>query len=241
MTELQKAHGGGRAVRRTVAWLLVCACVLGSLGLSAAAAHAQSGRRSPNISKSSPTTSNGTEAKGESESGSKPDANRVVKPTASFVLMDGNNAFDVDYTTRRIVMEGFARRLGQSPVIAVSQAGKGTRKEARDRAKGEKEVFVVLLELEEESAADPSVRTRTRSDQRLLVIKTYVYAPATGDLKFTDRFVERPYRQSTSVGGVRIPVPSSRTYPSEQQLEQAGRDAADRLLSRFDVTPPRDN
>ncbi|MBA3240417.1 MAG: hypothetical protein H0T60_04245 [Acidobacteria bacterium] len=240
MRELQKAHGGGRAVRRAVAWLLLCACVLGSLGLSASAAHAQSGRRSPNISKSSPTTSNGTEAKGESESGSKPGANRVVKPTASFVVMDGNNAFDVDYTTRRIVLEGFARRLGQSPLVAVSQAGKGTRKEGRDRAKGESEAFVVLLELEEESA-DPSVRTRTRSDQRLLVIKTYVYAPATGDLKFTDRFVERPHRSSTTVGGVRVPVPSSRSNPSEQQLEQAGRDAADRLLSRFDVTPPRDN
>ncbi|MCA1633599.1 MAG: hypothetical protein LC802_07755 [Acidobacteria bacterium] len=237
MMKLQKAHGGApAAARRAMTALLLFACALSAL---AAAARAQSGRRSPNISKSSPATSSGTQAKGESESGSKPGANQVVKPTASFVVMDGNNAFDVDYTTRRIVMEGFARRLGQSPLVAVSQAGKGTRKEARDRAKGENVAFVVLLELEEESA-DAGVRTRTRSDQRLLVIKTYVYAPATGDLKFTDRFSERPYRPTATVGGVRVPVPS-RPYPSEQQLEQAGRDAADRLLSRFDVTPPRDN
>jgi hypothetical protein len=39
---------------------------------------------------------------------------------------------------------------------------------------------------------------------------------------------------------VRVPVPTRRVerYPSQNQLEQAARDAADRLLSRFQITPP---
>ncbi|HEX7956277.1 MAG TPA: hypothetical protein VF508_04995, partial [Pyrinomonadaceae bacterium] len=62
-------------------------------------------------------------------------------------------------------------------------------------------------------------------------------------LKFTDLVYQRPYNDSARVGGVRIPVPSRRVgrYPSQFELEQAGRDAADRLLSRFQVAAPQDN
>ena len=42
---------------------------------------------------------------------------------------------------------------------------------------------------------------------------------------------------------MRVPVPARahRALPVERQLEQAARDAADRLISRFQVTPPPDN
>ena len=51
---------------------------------------------------------------------------------------------------------------------------------------------------------------------------------------------QRPYRDTATIGGVRVPVPSRRMerYPSQLQLEQAARDSADRLLSRFQITPP---
>jgi hypothetical protein len=234
MNKFHNSNGGGPRALRALPALLAFACAFSAFATNL---NAQSGRRSPNISKSSPKPSGDTGAKGESESGQKPETNRVVKPTASFVVFDGNNNLDIDFTTKRIVLDGFMRRLGQSPTVAVSQSGRGSRKDARERAKNEKEAFVVLVELEEESA-DGSMRTNNRTYERLLVIKTYVYAPVSGDLKFHDRLVERPYRPTASVGGVRVPVPSSRRYPTEQQIEQVGRDAADRLLSRFQINAP---
>ena len=78
-------------------------------------------------------------------------------------------------------------------------------------------------------------------DTRSLTIKTYVYAPKTGDLKYMDTIYQRPYRQMATIGGIPVPVQTRRIeqYPSQLQLEQASRDAADRLLSRFHITPPQ--
>jgi hypothetical protein len=161
-----------------------------------------------------------------------------VKPLATFVILeDAGTALEVDYTARRVVLGGFVAQLDQSSVVAVTRGGRVTRKEARDRAKTEKEAFVVLVELEEELDS-LGMRGRSRPEDRLLVIKSYVYTPATGDLKFMDRFVARPYDSRASVGGVRIPVPSGGGYGLEAQFERAGRDAAQRLLSRFQITPP---
>ena len=83
-----------------------------------------------------------------------------------------------------------------------------------------------------------------RVDSRTILLKTYVYAPGSGDLKYPDTIMQRPYRPSTTIGGVRVPVPGGRRveqYTSQLQLEQAARDAADRLVSRFGVTPPSGN
>jgi hypothetical protein len=35
-----------------------------------------------------------------------------------------------------------------------------------------------------------------------------------------------------------VPTRRVERYPSQRELEQAARDAADRLLARFQVTPP---
>ena len=80
----------------------------------------------------------------------------------------------------------------------------------------------------------------TSMNTRGMVLRTYVYTPKTADLKYHDTIFQRPYQDSARIGGVRVPVPSRRTerYPSQHQLEQAARDAADRLLSRFQITPP---
>ena len=84
-----------------------------------------------------------------------------------------------------------------------------------------------------------------RADSRSLLLKTYVYAPKSGDLKYADTIYQRPYRDTATVGGVRIPVPGGsrrvERYPSQSQLEQAARDTADRLMAHFNITPPPDN
>lgn len=79
-----------------------------------------------------------------------------------------------------------------------------------------------------------------RVDSRRLLIKAYVYEPKTGDLKFVDTTFQRPARETATVGPVRIPVPTRRVerYPSQAQLEQAARDSADHLMSRFHIRPP---
>jgi len=87
--------------------------------------------------------------------------------------------------------------------------------------------------------ASPGNRTESP-----IVIRTYVYEPKTGAIKYVDTVYQRPYRSTATIGGVRVPVPSTRRieqYPSQLQLEQAARDAADRLMSRFHITPPPEN
>jgi len=145
----------------------------------------------------------------------------------------------VDRVAREEITETFLRRLGQASGVSAVPAGRATRKEARDRAKSEREAFVVLFQIEEDSFAAGS---SSRSDPRTFVIRTYVFAPQTGDLKYQDTIHQRTYRDTATIGGVRIPVPTRTVerYPSELQLKQAARDAADRLLRRFNVVLPPD-
>jgi hypothetical protein len=235
MTKLRGSEGRApRARRRVTVWpLLLCACAALASFAAAGAAHAQSGRRSPTMSKTSPPPAV-SEKPGEAAPASKKD----VKPLAAFVILeDAGTAFEVDYTARRLVLSSFAERLDQSALVNVTRGGRATRKEARERAKAEKEAFVVLVELEEESSG-VNVRAGSRPEDRTLTIRTYVYTPSTGDLKFTDHFVARPYGSRASVGGVRVPVPTRGRYPTDAQLEQAGRDAAQRLLTRFQIAIP---
>ncbi len=233
MTKLRETKGRAPRARRQVARLLLLlfACAACAFA-SADAARAQSGRRSPTMSKTSPPPPVSEKSGGATTAATKKD----VKPLASFVLLeDAGTVFEVDFTARRIVLASFAEQLDRSALVAVTRGGRSTRKEARDRAKEQKEAFVVLIELEEES---PGVNMRTdsrRQQDSTLTIKTYVYTPATGDLKFSDRFVSRPYNSRATVGGVRVPTGG---YPTQAQLEQSGRDAAQRLLTHFQIALP---
>ncbi|MCA1591580.1 MAG: hypothetical protein LC754_02805 [Acidobacteria bacterium] len=239
-------QSGATNARRIFSAVLLLSFVLCSW-LQGFGVNAQSGRRRAEPARPSSPPPADTATQGESESESKPRGS-ATKPNASvlvnFVVMEDDNMIvSIPYGAREIVNEGFLRRLKQSRAVAVEGAGKAGRKEARDRAKKEKDAFVVLLQVEED-AASSGQQSIGRADTRTLVINIHVYAPVTGDLKFTDRVWQRPYRQTATIGGVRVPVPVSRRserFPSEYQLEQASRDAADRLMSRFNVIPPPEN
>jgi hypothetical protein len=151
------------------------------------------------------------------------------------VVKDDTLSVGVDTIARDGVAAAFMdrlRRVGRD--IDVKDGGKGRRGEARDRAKKEETAFVVFFSMDE------SGYTGSSQDLRGVVLRTYVYTPKTGDLKYSDTMFQRPYQDSARIGGVRVPVPSRRIerYPSQRELEQAARDSADRLLSRFNVTPP---
>ncbi|HEX7315831.1 MAG TPA: hypothetical protein VF297_18085 [Pyrinomonadaceae bacterium] len=154
----------------------------------------------------------------------------------SFVVVkDDTLSVGFDTIARDGVAAAFMDRLKQvGRDVDIKDGGKGRRGEARDRAKKEEVAYVVFFSMDE------SGYTGSSSDLRGVVLRTYVYTPKTGDLKYSDTMFQRPYQDSARIGGVRVPVPSRRVerYPSQNQLEQAARDSADRLLSRFNVTPP---
>jgi len=219
-----------RRSRRAPARAAACALLLLALSTFAAA---QSGRRKPTQGVSKVPPAEGTAApSGESESGARGAAG-AKKPAAvvSFVVMEQDHVVTgIDYRAMSGVREQFLRRLGQSPAVSVTQGGKGNRKDARERAKKETDAFVVLFDMDEQGMTSVG-----NADSRGLVIKVYTFAPKTGDIKYTDTIYQRPYRSTAKVGGIRLPTPTIDRYPSQHELEQAARDAADRLLTRFHI------
>lgn len=207
------------------------AAALAVMAFCGAAALAQSGR------KAQKPLGLPTERPKPADPAGRPDEQKKVDPLATFVVMrDDTPSVGYESMARDGVAAAFQRRLEQAgQTIAVRDGGKGRRPEARERARKEEAAYVVFFQLEETGMSDP-----TNMDVRGVVLRTYVYTPKTADLKYHDTVHQRPYYDSARVGGVRVPVPTRRIerYPSQLQLEQAARDAADRLLSRFHVTPP---
>jgi hypothetical protein len=183
---------------------------------------------------------------GESESQPRGASASAKDPSVvvSFSVLENDNAMmSLDYTAHDDIWKEFIDRLSKSRAVSVTQGGKATRGQARDRAKAEQDTYIVLFEMEDQSEMSGGGVGRT--DSRTLVLKTYVYAPKTGSLKFADTIYQRPYRDTARIGGVPVPLPTGthrmERYPSQLQLEQAARDAADRLLSRFNVILPPNN
>lgn len=224
--------------------LTLALCVLAS----AAGAGAQS-RRAPRPAATPTPEPTPTPEATQGESESKPrGAAGAEEPgvVVSFLILENDNPMmSLDYTARDDIWKEFLGRLGRSRAVSVTQGGKATRGEALKRAKLERESYVVLFQMEEErdSMGDASIG---RVDSRNLLLKTYVYTPQTGNLKYADTIYQRPYRDTATIGGVRVPLPGGTSrrverYPSQRQLEQAAREAADRLMAHFNVIPPPDN
>jgi hypothetical protein len=232
---------------RALALLAFALCV--AAVVASVSAGAQSGRRQQKPISPVPSPTPTPEAEqGESESESRPKRS-TSDARVSLVVYRLDEAFIyVDHMTQDLVMESFMERLGRSKDVSATFAGKSTRKEAQERAKNEPDSFIVLFELEEDSMAGTMGGGRNgpnTRDARMLAIKTYVYEPRTGTLKYVDYTQQRPYRPTSTIGGVRIPVPVPRgrieRFPGELTLEQAARDAADRIMLRFHLRLPPDN
>ena len=164
-------------------------------------------------------------------------APKNVEPTITLlVLKDDTLSVSYDSLARDDVAATFVerlRRVGRD--VEIKDGGKGRRQQARDLAKKEEKAYVVFFQMEETGYGSTA-----ETDLHGVALRTYVYTPKTGDLKFSDTIFQRPYRDSARVGGVRVPVPTRRVerYPSQLQLQQSARDAADRVLARFQITPP---
>lgn len=241
-------RAGARRGRGSQYGLLLLALAL--CAVAAASAGAQSGRRKSAPISPVPTPTPAAEPEGESESEGRPRRQAGVAGQLSFVVYRLDNAFPhVDFNVEDVLMDGFMDRLTRSRDLTASRGGKRiSRKEAQEVARTESQSHVVLVELEEDIGAGSGRGTGVgRTDTRSLAVKTYVYEVGTGALKFVDQTSQRPYRgQTTSIGGIRLPLPTPRTtrierFPGELQLEQAARDAADRIMQRFNLRLPPDN
>lgn len=242
-------RGRVRSISFSVPRILFALTLLSALTLCSVAltygARAQSRRAPRPAATPTPEATPTPTPSGESESESRPRGTSAKDPAVvvSFAIMEYDNPMmSLDYMARDDIWKEFLERLGKARAVSVTQGGKGTRGQARERAKSERETYVVLFQLEEEREMNGA--STGRVDSRALLLKTYVYAPKTGDLKYADTIYQRPYRETATIGGVRVPVPGTsriERYPSQRQLEQAARDAADRLMSRFGVMLPPDN
>ena len=220
----------------------LAACAAWSPGTTTT--RAQSGRRSPQPISPVPTPTPEPTPQGESESVSRSKGDTSDTALLTLTVYESDDA--MHYVTREaaeLVLETFVQRLSASTSVSAARGGRISRKEAQKQAKSEKRTHVLVLQLAED--VDPGRESVGRADTRLLAIKLFLYEPVTGALKYTDTIWQRPYRQTTSVGGVRIPLPTRNPrierFPSELQLEQAAREAADRVMMRFDITAPPQN
>jgi hypothetical protein len=244
-----KTRAGARRGRRSQWGLLLLALAL--CAVAAATAGAQSGRRKTSPISPVPTPTPAAEPEGESESEGRPRRQAGGSGQLSFVVYRLDNAFPhVDFNVENMLMNAFMDRLTRSKDLTANYGGKRiSRKEAQEIAKTEGESHVVLVELEDDIGAGGRPGGGAgQTDTRSLDVKTYVYEMGTGTLKFVDQTSQRPYRQTTAgrtIGGIPLPLPAPRArierFPGELQLEQAARDAADRLMQRFHLRLPPDN
>jgi hypothetical protein len=192
-------------------------------------AEAQSGRRVPKRT----TTAPGPPSPVEAEPSPPPS---TVKPTTpKQVLIIG-----LDYLSQSIiisrfasdtVLDGFLERIGATSSVSTTVDKDMNNKTAKERAKKETENHVVLLRLETDCYNSDS-DTMGRADFDCLVVVYNVFEPQTAKSKAHGRVYVRSAR--TTVRGRVPPIFNG----SEQQLREAGRETAERVMSSLHIGRP---
>jgi hypothetical protein len=192
-------------------------CVLFILGVCCAG-QAQSGRRAPKPL--SPPTATPTPK--ESEQPSPPQKKPTLNPQT---LIAGINAsLSIPFYMTEAVWNGFIDRFGKVSSVVVSGDRRMNRKDASERAKKQRESYVVYLELV--APGFDSGTGQVNLDD--MVVSYYIFAPGTGKVKEAGQVHVRATRSILSRR-----LPTSRT--GEAQLNEAGRETADRIMSLLHI------
>jgi len=209
------------AVHRNV---VVAGFVFGFLLLSLSTAKAQSGRRSTN----NPTTA-------PSVSGPKT-IEKKPAPKPQLMLLVGIEdriaLGPIPSYLSDTVLDNCVRRLGEAADVIPKSLGRAVaRTDAINRAKGEKDTYVVWLQLGSD-LEDAGKQSRNGPDE--LYVRYTIFEPVTGKVKQAGRTHKQIYRVGR--GGVSAPT-SSKNNPlySEYAVKQAAREAAERVLDAFDL------
>jgi hypothetical protein len=186
--------------------------------------HAQSGRRS----------NGGTTTTAPSVSGPKTVEKKPEKPPRLQLLVGIDNRdpiSNIPYYVSDTVIDNCVRRLGDASDVIVTSAGRGmNRSDAIKRAKEETVRYVVWLQIGSELADSGKQPSKNSVDE--LYVSYTILEPGTAKFKQTGRSHHQIYQ--TGRGGVSTPNKNSPLY-SEYALKQAATEAAERVLSAFDI------
>lgn len=195
-------------------------CLL--IALSALTALGQSGRRG---SKSPPVSVPTPEA---TQPEKKPVANDQPKLNLIVGIDRGSGFGAIPSYYYDAVLESCAKRLDDSSGVRLEVVPREmTRSDAIKRAKGEKEGYVIWLELRADG-----------SNPDGLYIGYTVLEPTTAKLRTQGHSYQEVYRQ----GGVTIPGTSGRTNNMiiERRLRDAAQAAAEKILKALHIASPSD-
>lgn len=210
--------------RATMLLLCVLILVFGAAG----SAVAQSGRRAKQSATPPPPVQ--APAESEAETPVKPAPQPEAKGLPLIVIADEGSSMSVPFGSSRLVLDGFVARLRKSSAFEYRVEKQMGRKEARDRAKEQTESHVVWLQFGSDGMS-------ARSNASDLYVEYIVFMPETAKSKSSGRVYLRNYRRNVGVGGVGLPLPPSGNRTGlEYALQQAGADAAERVMAAFDVT-----
>jgi hypothetical protein len=203
--------------------LLAAIVFTSGLFLSSQAA-AQSGRRSTTPSATAPSVS-----------GTKP-TDKKTAVAHQLMLLVGIEEHNAPWTPSYLadtVLDDCIRRLGDAVDVIPKSLGRGiTRAQVIERAKTEKEIYIVWLQLGSD-LEDSGKQSKKGPDE--LYIRYTIFEPGSGKVKQSGRTHKDIYRAGR--GGVSAPK-SSKDNPiySDFAVRQAAREAAERVLEGFDIT-----
>ena len=150
------------------------------------------------------------------------------KPAVTLIVgMERNDNFGLNGTNPEMILRSASDRLDDNPAVKVELVSHNmNRSEAVRRAKAEEGAYVVLFEIEVDSRTAVNVTVNDVS------IQYSVFSPGTAKLKAFGR----TYPQATRKGGVVVSPGSDRIY-GDYKLQQAARQAAEKILDAFDLSP----
>lgn len=191
--------------------------IFGLALIVASSASAQSGRRGP---KKAPAPVPLPETP---EAPVKP----AEKPKPALTLVVGMGRPDLYYSSSvGNILQGFVDRLSEHPSVKVDVIRRDySRGEAVRTARSATEAYVVLLEVRSDTM-------RGSGDSEFLVAYS-VFSPGTAKVKTSGQTYPSMYRNK----GVILNPRTSGIY-GDYRLEQAAREAADRVLKAFHLHPP---
>jgi hypothetical protein len=160
------------------------------------------------------------------------------KKVSLLVSIEDRNPFsNIPYYLADTALDACIDRLRDAAEISVSSSTRGmSRGDASRRAKTEKEIYVVWLQMVSDlpDSAKPSKKAPEE-----LYLRYTIFEPTTARVITEGRTHQSIYRMSG--GGVSSQT-SSRNNPiySEYALKQAAHEAGDLVMRAFEITPPEE-
>ena len=187
---------------------------------------AQSGRRVRKSTPASVSTPEATPTPTANASAEKP------KPRLSFLAgLDRYDGFsNIPLWAYEGVLRGLTGRLSDAPSVHVSGTqSEMSRSKAIQKAKAEKEAYIVWLQLRADTM---NSNTRNSGNLDNIIIEYWVFAPTTAKVTTFGR----TYTQSQRNRGILSPRTSG--IYGDRYLIQAAQEAADRILAHFQLRTP---